>query len=278
MFWQTRSRSLDLSRHAAIMGVVNLTPDSFSDGGRWSDPAAAAAHACTLAAAGAGIIDLGGESTRPGAGPVPVEEELRRVLPVLRLLAGPRAFLLSVDTRRPAVARAALELGADIVNDITGLAAPAMRDLVREFRAGAIVMHMQGTPQTMQRAPSYGDVVGDIREFFRQRRAAAVASGIDPMQLAFDPGIGFGKTVGHNLALLANLPATRLPDRPLVVGVSRKSFLAKIIGSDDLAARDAATAALTAALRAAGANVFRVHDVAANAAALRITEAILAAP
>ena len=273
MLWQTRTHTFDLSHRALIMGVLNVTADSFSDGGHFTEVERAVAHAQTMIEAGADIIDIGGESTRPGAAPVDEAEEMRRVLPVIERLPN---LPISIDTMKPAVARAALERGAEIVNDVTGLRDPAMREVVRESGAGAIAMHMRGTPRDMQRAPHYDDVCGEIREFFRQTFAACLASGMDVTRLAFDPGIGFGKTVPHNLAILRNLDSMRVGGRPLVLGVSRKSFLGKILGSDAIEDRAWPTVALTSHGRAHGAQVFRVHDVPPNAHALRMTEAILA--
>lgn len=275
MLWRTPHRTFDLARRGLIMGVVNVTTDSFSDGGQFGDCASAVAHARQLAAEGAEIIDIGGESTRPGAAPVDEAEELRRVLPVIEQLAGDPRFVLSIDTRKPAVARAAMERGAAIVNDITGLRDPAMREVVRDTGAGAIAMHMLGEPQTMQQAPHYEDVIAEIREFFRQTFDASLACGIDPMSLAFDPGIGFGKTVEHNLALIRNLASMRVAGRPLVLGISRKSFIGKVLGSTALADREWPTVALTSYGRERGAAVFRVHAVRENVQALRMTEAIL---
>lgn len=275
MLWQTRTRSFDLAHHGLIMGVLNITSDSFSDGGQFIDVESAVAHARQLIEEGATIIDIGGESTRPGAEPVPEAEELRRVLPVIERLAGDERCVLSIDTMKPAVARAAVEAGAEIINDVTGLRDTAMREVVRDTGAGAIAMHMQGTPRDMQRAPHYDDVVAEISNFFRQTFSACLACGIDPMRLAFDPGIGFGKTVEHNLALLRNLDAMRVERRPLVLGVSRKSFLGKITGSDALADRAWPTVALTSYGRSRGANIFRVHEARPNVEALRMTEAIL---
>lgn len=275
MLWQTRTRTFDLARHGLIMGVLNVTSDSFSDGGQFFDLESAVAHARQLAVEGAAIIDVGGESTRPGADPVPEAEELRRVLPVIERLAGTGDFVLSIDTMKPAVARAAVEAGAEIINDITGLRDPAMREVVRATGAGAIAMHMQGTPRTMQQAPHYDDVVAEIMNFFRQTFSGCLACGIDPMRLAFDPGIGFGKTVEHNLALLRNLDAMKVGGRPLVLGVSRKSFLGKVLGSNDVADRAWPTVALTSYGRARGAQIFRVHEARPNFEALRMTEALL---
>ncbi|MEQ1859046.1 MAG: dihydropteroate synthase [Chthoniobacteraceae bacterium] len=268
MIWQTLTRAFDFTHNGAIMGVLNVTPDSFSDGGRWVDVDAAVAHGIEMGRDGAGIIDVGGESTRPGADPVSGEEEMRRVLPVIERLA--REHVVSIDTMKPAVARAAVAAGAAIINDVTGLRNPTMREVVRETGAAAIAMHMQGEPRTMQREPHYTDVVAEIRESFRQTFDACLACGIDPMRLAFDPGIGFGKTLEHNLALLRGLDAVRVGGRPLVVGVSRKSFIGGAVGD-----RDWPTVALTSLLRERGAQVLRVHDVKPNAQALRMTEAIL---
>jgi dihydropteroate synthase len=275
MLWQTPTHTFDLAHRALIMGVLNVTTDSFSDGGQFASVEDAVAHAQRLAAEGAAIIDIGGESTRPGAQPVPEAEELRRVLPVIERLAGDPRFVLSIDTMKPGVARAALEAGVEIVNDVTGLRDPAMREVVRAAGAGAIAMHMQGSPRDMQRAPHYDDVVAEISNFFRQTFSTCLACGIAPMRLAFDPGIGFGKTVEHNLALLRNLDAMRVGGRPLVLGVSRKSFLGKVTGSDALADRAWPTVALTSYGRSRGANVFRVHEARPNWEALRMTEAIL---
>lgn len=275
MLWQTRTRTFDLTHRGLIMGVLNVTSDSFSDGGQFFNVESAVSQARQLAEEGATIIDIGGESTRPGAEPVPEAEELRRVLPVIERLAGDARYVLSIDTMKPAVARAAIKAGAEIINDVSGLRDAAMRDVVCDTGAGAIAMHMQGTPRDMQRAPHYEDVVAEIANFFRQTFSACLACGIDPMRLAFDPGIGFGKTVEHNLALLRNLDAMRVGGRPLVLGVSRKSFLGRITGSDELADRAWPTVALTSYGRARGANVFRVHYARPNAEALHMTEAIL---
>ncbi len=276
MIWQTKTRSFDLTRRALMMGVVNVTSDSFSDGGQFVDVESACAQARRLAADGAEIIDIGGESTRPGAESVSEAEEMRRVLPVIeRLMETTQKFIISIDTMKPEVARAALAAGAEIVNDVTGLRAPAMREVVRASGAGAIAMHMQGTPRDMQFAPAYADVTAEIREFFRQTFEACLRSAIDPMRLAFDPGIGFGKALAHNLALIRNLDSMRVGGRPLVLGVSRKSFIGKALGSTAVGDRAWPTVALTSYGRSQGASVFRVHDALPNAHALRMTEAIL---
>ena len=280
MIWQTKSRTFDLTHRALIMGVVNVTADSFSDGGQFADTEIAVAHAVRLAAEGAEIIDIGGESTRPGAEPVSESEEMRRVLPVIARLSTLNSQLstfpaISIDTMKPAVALAAVEAGAEIINDVTGLRDPAMREVVRATGTAAIAMHMQGTPRDMQLAPRYGDITAEIREFFRQTFDGCLRCGIDPMRLAFDPGIGFGKTLAHNLALVRNLDSMRVGGRPLVLGVSRKSFIGKALGTAAVEDRAWPTVALTSYGRAHGANVFRVHDARPNAEALRMTEAIL---
>jgi dihydropteroate synthase len=274
--WKIGENVIDLTERALLMGVLNVTPDSFSDGGEFFATEAAVKHGLEMAQEGADIIDIGGESARPGAKPVPPNEEMERVLPVIERLAGAGEFLLSIDTSKSAVARAALGAGAHIINDVTGGRGDRdMFALAAETGAGLIIMHMQGTPETMQLNPTYDDVVLEVADFFRQQFVEAVRSGVDPICIAFDPGIGFGKTVAHNLELLAHLPRLRVEDRPLVVGVSRKSFLGKIAGLPP--DRTSATIALTSLLRERGAQVLRVHDVAANANALRTTEAVLAA-
>jgi dihydropteroate synthase len=257
------------------MGVLNVTPDSFSDGGLFGDLEPAVEHGLQMAAEGAAILDIGGESTRPGATPVSLDDELRRVVPVIRRLRDQTQVLISVDTMKPEVAQAALDAGADIINDITGLRDARMAEVVARSGAGAVVMHMQGTPQTMQAAPHYENVTEEVRAFFEERLRALGDAGIAPEQIALDPGIGFGKTLQHNLSLLNSLPALRLPGQPFVIGVSRKSSLGKLIGDDRMESRAWPTVALTSWLRESGAEVLRVHDVKANAEALRMTEAIL---
>ncbi len=275
--WKVAGETIDLGARALVMGVLNVTPDSFSDGGQFYDTDAAVAQGMRMAQEGARIIDIGGESTRPGAAAVEEAEEIQRVLPVIeRLHAAQTGAWLSIDTAKAAVARRALEAGAHIVNDISGGTSDlAMLPLLAESGAGFIIMHMQGTPRTMQNDPHYDDVVAAVRDFFRQQYARALDCGIDSMAIAFDPGIGFGKTLQHNLELLRHLSQLRVHERPLVVGVSRKSFLGKILGSPEVADRAAPTVALTALLRARGAEVIRVHDVKENFAALRTAEALL---
>ena len=258
------------------MGILNVTLDSFSDGGKFLSVDRAVAHALRMVEEGADVIDVGGESTRPGAEAVSAEVEMQRVQPVIEALSKHTSVLISIDTYKAEVARAAINCGASIINDVTGLRGdPGMTAAACESGAGVIVMHMQGNPRTMQIAPHYGDVVAEVRDFFRQTFEQAIGSGIHPMCLAFDPGIGFGKTVAHNLELLKNLESLRAADRPLVLGVSNKSFIGKVIGSDALSDRLWPTVALTSFAREHGANVVRVHEVKANAQALRMTESIL---
>jgi dihydropteroate synthase len=276
MIWQIGDRAVDLSQHSIIMGVLNVTPDSFSDGGEFSRTEKAIEHGIRMAAEGAQIIDVGGESTRPGAEPVSADEELARVRPVIAKLREKVPAFISIDTTKAAVALGAREAGASIINDVSGgRADPEMMKLAAEKKAAFIVMHMQGTPQTMQTNPRYDDVVTEVTDFFRQQYARALECGIDSMAIAFDPGIGFGKTVEHNLELLASLRRLRVHDRPIVVGVSRKSSLGQMIGSTEMSDRLAPTIAFTAMLRERGANVLRVHDVKENVAALRVTERLL---
>jgi dihydropteroate synthase len=274
--WKIGKRVFDVSRHGLIMGVLNVTPDSFSDGGEFLAADKATERGVQMAAEGAHIIDIGGESTRPGSEPVPVDEELRRVIPVIENLRRKLDVPVSIDTSKAEVARAAIKAGASIVNDITGgRGDDQMLPIVAETKSALIIMHMQGTPRTMQIEPRYMDVVAEISEFFRQQYACAIGLNIDPMAIAFDPGIGFGKTLQHNLELLAQLDQLRVHDRALVVGVSRKSLLGRLIGSPEISDRLAPGVALTSLLRARGADVFRVHDVKENVYALRVTEAIL---
>ena len=269
--WQVGEKVIDLTHRALLMGVLNVTPDSFSDGGEFFATEAAVKHGVAMAENGADIIDVGGESSRPGSTPVSPNDEMERVLPVIERLVRAVRVPISIDTSKAVVARAALAAGAVIINDITGGRGDAgMFALAAEREVALIIMHMQGTPQTMQLAPAYDDVVREVADFFRQRYEAAVRSGINPMCIAFDPGIRVGVS-----KYVANLSRLRIENRPLVVGVSRKSFLGKI--SNVPADRASATVALTSLLRERGAHVLRVHDVAPNANALRATEALLAA-
>ena len=258
------------------MGILNTTPDSFSDGGLHSTVHTALRHAESMLADGAHIIDIGGESTRPGSAPVPVEEELRRTIPVISAIRAefPSA-LLSIDTRTPAVAQAALHAGVDIINDITGLASAPMRALCAQHPCGIILMHMQGTPQTMQRAPHYTDVVAEVRAFFEQRLALAEQDGISPSRICLDPGIGFGKTTAHNLQLIQNLSALRVRNLPLMMALSRKRFLGELLHNPELP-KSSPLPTVTMSLLSAdrGADIHRVHDVAPLAQALLLRHSL----
>src|SRR5947209_4192702 len=260
------------------MGVVNVTPDSFSDGGLWLDHEDAVAHGRDLAAEGAAILDVGGESTRPGAEPVAVEEELRRVIPVIERLAQTGAQL-SIDTTKAAVAERALAAGATLVNDVSALRFdPALAAVCADAGCDVCLMHMLGEPRTMQRDPRYGGVVAEVRAFLEERLAFAVGSGIAEERILLDPGIGFGKTVEHNLTLLRRLDELVEIGRPVVVGTSRKSFLGKLTGRPQARERAAGTVATNVLALERGATVFRVHDVAANVEALTVAAATLRAP
>lgn len=275
--WKIAGRPIDVSQRGMIMGVLNVTPDSFSDGREFFFIDRAIARGLQIAAEGAQIVDVGGESTRPGSEPVSHEEELHRVIPVIEKLRDKIDIPISIDTSKSKVAKAALAAGACIVNDVTGgRGDEEMMPLIAKQKAAFIIMHMQGEPRTMQIAPRYVEVLSDVADFFRQQYARALEWGVDPMAIAFDPGIGFGKTPDHNLQLLANLDRLRVENRPLVVGVSRKSFLGKLIGNPDMRARLTPSIALTSLLRSRGAEVFRVHDVRENVDALRVVEAVLA--
>jgi dihydropteroate synthase len=274
--WRIGDRIFDLSRQGLIMGVLNVTPDSFSDGGKFFDAENAVDHGLRMAAEGAHIVDVGGESTRPAAEAITAEEELRRVIPVIEQLRRKSEVIISIDTSKAEVARAAIRAGASIVNDVTGGRGDNdMMPVIAETKSAFIIMHMQGTPQTMQIAPQYTNVVSEVSDFFRQQYARAIVYNIDTMAIAFDPGIGFGKTLEHNLELLAQLERLRACDRPIVIGVSRKSFLGKLINSAQITDRLAPAAALTSLLRTRGADVLRVHDVKENVNALKVTDAIL---
>jgi len=279
ILWKTPRHTFDLTHRGLIMGVLNVTPDSFSDGGRFLALEAAVARAKEMEAEGADIIDIGGESTRPGAMAVPAEEELRRVVPVVRAVREATRCFISVDTMKAAVAAAAMEAGADIINDVSGLHAdPDMAAVVARTGAGLVLMHMQGTPETMQERPAYTDLVSEIQTSLRESMDRALAAGVARPCLALDPGIGFGKTLEHNLAILRDPAAFALDGSPVLLGVSRKSFIARILGPGDPAARLWPTVALTSFTRERGARIFRVHDVRENARALRMTEAILGPP
>lgn len=251
------------------MGIVNVTPDSFSDGGRFAAADAAIAHGLQLVEQGADILDVGGESTRPGAIPVSLEEELKRILPVIEGLAGKAGVPISIDTYKPEVMHAAVAAGADIVNDINALQAPGALEIVAQTEVGVCLMHMQGTPQTMQTDPRYHDVVDEVAEFLRGRMAAAQTQGIAAERMVLDPGFGFGKRSMHNIALLRQLETLCALGRPLLVGLSRKSVLGQIVGADvDARLHASLSAAVIAAMK--GARILRVHDVKATVDAMRV--------
>ncbi len=270
--WRLAKRVLQFGSRPLLMGIVNVTPDSFSDGGRFFATQAAVAHGLELVRQGADLLDIGGESTRPYADPVSEAEELRRVLPVIEQLAGQVEVPLSIDTSKPAVARHALAAGAQIINDITGAADPAMVELACQQQVGLCVMHMRGTPRTMQDEPVYQDVVGQVLDFLRSRRDMLVAAGIEQDRIAIDPGIGFGKTTRHNLDLLRSIARFHQLGCPLLVGPSRKRFIGEV-QPDHQADRTAGTIASALALAQRGTHVLRVHDVAAVLHALRVFEA-----
>jgi dihydropteroate synthase len=267
-------RSLPVDSRVLLMGVLNVTPDSFSDGGCYLDPSAAVDHAIALQEEGADLIDIGAESSRPGAEPVGESEELSRLMPVLEALCARITIPLSVDTTKAAVARRALDAGASIVNDVSALRFdPSMGQVIANKGAGLILMHMQGTPQTMQRDPVYHDVVGEVRRFFVERMQVAAGDGIAPEQILLDPGIGFGKNLQHNLTLLANLEALADLGRPILVGVSRKAFIGQVLDRR-VGDRLLGTAASVAMAILHGARVVRVHDVGAMRDVVKMVEAI----
>lgn len=258
------------------MGIVNLTPDSFSDGGRYASTELAVSHALQLVAEGADILDIGGESTRPNATPVGLEEELSRVIPVIERLAEEVEVPLSIDTYKPEVMREAVKAGAAIINDIRGLQEPGAVAVAAETNAGICIMHMQGTPQTMQQNPVYEDVVAEVRAFLLKRLQACEAAGIPAERIVLDPGFGFGKRTVHNIALLNGLPDILELGRPLLVGLSRKSVLGQIVGSDvDQRLHASLAASVIAAMK--GGRIIRVHDVKATVDALKVVNAVVTA-
>ena len=272
--WQLRDRLIEIGRRPLVVGIVNVTPDSFSDGGRFFDPSHAIAHGFKLIEEGADILDVGGESTRPGSEPVSEAEELERVVPAILALAKQTSIPISIDTMKPAVAQACLEAGAAIVNDVSGFRDPAMIAIASRHRAGVIVMHMQGTPSTMQANPHYEDVTREVGLYFAERLEALAAAGIPQEAVCLDPGIGFGKTLEHNLELLANLGTLSRFGRPVCLGVSRKGFLGTITGRP-VGERMAGSLAVACFAAARGeAQLLRVHDVAPTRDAVRLLEAI----
>jgi dihydropteroate synthase len=293
MLLRARHFEFTFPRPALVMGIVNVTPDSFSDGGQFFDANAAVEHGLKLIAQGAEILDIGGESTRPRATPVSEAEELRRVIPVIEQLAAKagsscrddrtaqrtdptKPILISIDTMKPAVARAAIQAGASIINDVgANREDDSMWRIAADTGAAYVVMHMQGTPQTMHLQPGYADVVREVGEFFFQRFQRISGCGVAREQIIFDPGIGFGKTLEHNLQLLAALGSFRKLDRPLLLGASRKSFIGKLLGAE-LAGRLPASLACACLAVQAGVQIIRAHDVAETVQAIRMTEAVMA--
>ncbi len=273
MLFQCGRFQLDLSS-PKVMGIVNVTPDSFSDGGQYQHVEVAVAHALDLIAQGAAVLDIGGESTRPNATPVPLDEELQRVIPVIEaLVAREIPVPISIDTYKPAVMRAAIAAGASIVNDVRGLQEEGALAAVAQSTAGVCIMHMQGTPQTMQQDPHYEDVVAEVTAFLRTQRDACLAAGVAPQRIMLDPGFGFGKTRAHNIALAKALPTLLTLGCPLLVGLSRKSVLGQMTGNDvDARLHASVAAAVISAMQ--GAHLLRVHDVKATVEALKVVTAL----
>jgi len=273
MQWICRHRSIDL-RRPVVMGILNVTPDSFSDGGRYASTDAALAHASRMTAEGAAIIDVGGESSRPGSLPVPESVELDRVVPVIEGIAAMGDVAISIDTMKPKVMAAAIAAGACIINDVNALRAPGARACAAKTEAGVCLMHMQGEPRTMQDHPTYHDVVAEVMAFLLQEREACIAAGIPRAAIAFDPGIGFGKRLAHNLALLKELPRLAALEAPLVVGVSRKRLFGEILGRP-LEQRLHGALGMAALAAVNGASIIRTHDVGATSDAIRSVSAVL---
>jgi dihydropteroate synthase len=277
--WRCRDEVLVLGRRTLVMGIVNVTPDSFSDGAMLASAEDAVAHGARLVDEGADLVDVGGESTRPGSDPIEADEEIRRVVPVIEGLVKARPGTpLSVDTRKPEVASAALDAGASVVNDIAGGRNRALLETVSRTGAGVVLMHMLGEPKTMQDDPRYDDVVTEVHEFLRERIEAAVFASIAEERICIDPGIGFGKTVDHNLALLRAVPALRMLGAAVMVGASRKGFIGTLTGVEDPAARLEGSLAVAVLAAAHGADLVRVHDVEATVRALKVADAVVREP
>jgi dihydropteroate synthase len=271
--WKLRTRTLGVDRLPLLMGIVNVTPDSFSDGGQFFDPAAAVEHGLRLAAEGADLLDVGGESTRPAAEPVSAAEELRRVMPVVTALCEQSAVPVSVDTSKAVVAGEALAAGAEVINDVTAMTAdPDMPAVAAESGCGVCIMHILGTPRTMQQEPVYDDVLEEILAYLRARRDALTAAGVEQGRIAVDPGIGFGKTLEHNLTLLSHIGRFHALGCPVMVGPSRKRFIGQVLG-DFQTDRTAGTVGVSLALARQGVQILRVHDVAAVRQALLLFDA-----
>jgi len=274
--WSLPGRTLDCQERTLVMGVLNVTPDSFSDGGRFFDLDVAVKGAVRMAEDGADILDVGGESTRPGSDPVSADEEVERVVPVIERIAGETGLPVSIDTRKAQVAEAALDAGATIVNDVAAGRDPQMFEVVREAGAGMVLMHMKGEPKTMQEAPVYDDVVREVHDFLAERIEAAVAAGIDRSRLAVDPGLGFAKTTAHSLTVMKETAAFLNLGLPLLVGPSRKSFIGEVLGTE-VGERLEGTLGAVCFMVARGAHIVRVHDVRETVRAVRVVDAILRA-
>lgn len=274
--WRAGPHALDCGARTLVMGILNITPDSFSDGGRFFDPEMAVIRGIEMVREGADILDVGGESTRPGSDPVSVDAERERVLPVIKRLAAEVSVPISVDTRKHQVAQASVDVGASIVNDVTAGSDPEMFRLVRESGAGMVLMHMKGEPKTMQESPHYDDVVREVREYLAGRVQAAVDEGVRRDQLCVDPGLGFGKTTAHSLRLMKETESLLDLGRPVLVGPSRKSFIGDALGTE-VTDRLEGTAGAVAYMAARGAHIVRVHDVMEIARVVRVVDAILQA-
>jgi dihydropteroate synthase len=272
--WRCGDVTIECGERTLVMGILNVTPDSFSDGGRFFGARAAIDRGIGMVEEGADIVDVGGESTRPGSDPVPMDEELRRTVPIVERLAASVPVPVSIDTRKPQVAAAALDAGATIVNDISGGRDPEMFDIVKGAGAGMVLMHMKGEPRTMQEAPRYDDVVADVKEYLRERIEAAEFAGIEPERLAIDPGLGFGKELEHNLALLHHIDTLFTLGRPVLVGPSRKRFIGTLLGDLPPEQRVEGTAGVVAWLAARGTHIVRVHDVTEMVRVVRVVDAI----
>ncbi len=273
LIWSCRGREIDCEAKTLVMGILNATPDSFSDGGVFQGLEKAVARALQMVEEGADIIDIGGESTRPGAAPVQAQEEIRRTVPIIGKLREQSDCLISIDTMKAEVARAAVAAGADIINDVSACADPGMAAVAAETGAGLVLMHMLGTPETMQDRPRYEDVVSSVRSFLEERMAMAAARGVAEAQIALDPGIGFGKTDEHNLALLRGIPELAAAGRPVLIGVSRKSLFGRLLGREvDERLAGSLAAAVFSVMR--GARILRVHDVKESCDAIRLVDTL----
>ncbi|QHI68631.1 dihydropteroate synthase [Tichowtungia aerotolerans] len=271
IIWSCRGRKIDCAERTLVMGILNATPDSFSDGGKFKSLEKGVEHALEMLQSGADIIDIGGESTRPGSEPVQALEEIERTVPIIGKIREQSNCLISIDTMKAEVARAAVAAGADIINDVSACADPAMAAVVAEAGAGLVLMHMQGLPQTMQEDPQYGDAVFEVRKFLEERMAAVMQQGVAEEQICLDPGIGFGKTDEHNLALLNNIPNLAATGRPVLIGVSRKSLFGRLLGRE-VHERLAGSLATGVFSVMRGASILRVHDVKESCDAVRLVD------